>query len=134
MIEFQRRAPLADTLSVAPLIDIIFLLLLFFLLTSVFMDPGIPVELFESTTAEIQAEQMELVISVSKAGTVFVNNTVVSDDELPAALAVLLKRKTGQSITLRVDQDAPFSLFARVMDAAKQAGGEDLIISAESLQ
>jgi biopolymer transport protein ExbD len=130
MIEFQRKKPLDESLRVAPLLDIIFLLLLFFLLTSVFMEPGIPVELPESDTAELQSEQQEVVIALSKSGEITVNSNSVSYDELSTALSTLLQSSTTRNVIVNVDKATPFDAFIRVVDAVKQAGGEDLIISA----
>lgn len=130
MIEFQRKKPLDESLRVAPLLDIIFLLLLFFLLTSVFMEPGIPVELPESATAEFQDEQKEIVIALSRSGEISVNSSSVTYDELPAALSMLFQSSTKRNVIVNVDKATPFDAFIRVVDAVKQAGGENLIISA----
>ena len=130
MIEFQRKKPLDEGLRVAPLLDIIFLLLLFFLLTSVFMEPGIPVELPESTTAELQGEQIEVVVALSRSGEISVNSRSVPYDELSATLSSLFQLSTKCNVVVNVDKATPFDAFIRVVDAVKEAGGEDLIISA----
>jgi biopolymer transport protein ExbD len=132
MIEFQRKKPLKEGLMIAALIDIIFLLLLFFLLTSVFITPGIVVELPESKTAKFQEEQLELVISISKMGELFIENTHVSFDELPLTLSILFQRYTKRNVIINIDKATPFDVFIRVVDAVKQAGGENLIISTEN--
>jgi biopolymer transport protein ExbD len=131
MIEFQRKKRLHEGLHITPLIDIIFLLLLFFLLTSVFINPGIVVELPESETAELQKEQLKLVISISKSGEIFVDNSIIPFDELPATLSNLFQRYTRENVTVKVDRNVPFELFIQVVDAVKQAGGKNLTISTE---
>ena len=131
MIEFERQKPLNNTLSIAPLIDIIFLLLLFFMLTSVFIEPGIPLDLPKSTTAEFQPRQAEIVIYITKLGEIYVDHEFIAFDGLYSALSAMFQGKTEKSVTLKADKDVPFGLFVRVMDVAKEAGGEHLIISAE---
>jgi len=130
MIEFERPKPFNNSLSIAPLIDIIFLLLLFFLLTSVFIDPGIPLNLPEAATAEFQ-EQTEQIIYISKLGEIYVNDQFVPFDELLALLSDILQNDTGKHVTIKADKEVAFGAFVRVLDVAKEAGGQDLIISAE---
>ena len=129
MIEFQRKKPLDEGLQVAPLLDIIFLLLLFFLLTSVFLNPGLQVDLPESNAAEFQREQIEIVIVLSNTGELSVNSSRVAYDELPATLSPILQAAPQRDVIVKVDRAAPFDLFIGVVDAVKQAGGDNLIIS-----
>ena len=118
-----------NSLSIAPLIDIIFLLLLFFLLTSVFIDPGIPLNLPEAATAEFQEEQAEQIIYISKSGEIYVNDRFIPFDDLFDVLSDMLQG--GKNVTIKADKEVAFGVFVRVLDVAKEAGGQDLIISAE---
>lgn len=132
MIEFQHKKAFTEELAIAPLLDIIFLLLLFFLLTSVFMDPGVPVELAESTTAEFQQDTFKVLITLSSSGELFAQDEALSFDELPARLELLFHTHAQHEVTLKVDKDTPFQHFIHLMDILKQVGGDDLIISAET--
>jgi biopolymer transport protein ExbD len=131
MIAFERPKPLNTSLSIAPLIDIIFLLLLFFLLTSVFIDPGIPLNLPKAATAEFQEEQAEQIVYISKLGEIYINDQFVPFDELFTTLSAVFRRYPGESVTIKADKEVAFGLFVRVMDITKQAGGQELVISAE---
>ena len=131
MIEFQRTKPIHDTLSVAPLIDIIFLLLLFFLLTSVFIDPGIPLNLPEASNADFQEEQQGTILYISKAGELYVNEQFIPYDDLFDTLVHIIEGNPNKNVTIKADKEAAFGVFVRVMDLAKEAGGKDLVIAAE---
>ena len=131
MIEFQRQAPLHSSLNIAPLIDIIFLLLLFFILTSVFAEPGIPVDLSASATAEFQDETGKIQLSLSASGTIGLNGEIIAMRELPAALNALFQQTRQRVVTVNVDRHAPFEQFVSLIDTAKAAGGETLILSTE---
>lgn len=131
MIEFERPKPRNEALNIISLIDIMFFLLLFFLLTSVFVDPGIPLELPEAATAEFQPEQAERVIFISKAGEIRVNGEFVPLDQLEAILAAMLQGRAPKQVTIKADKEVAFGLFVRVMDLAKKAGGQDLVIAAD---
>lgn len=131
MIEFEQPKPLNTSLSIAPLIDVIFLLLLFFLLTSVFIDPGIPLDLPEAATAEFQQEQAEQVIYISKLGEIYLNDQFIPVDDLFVVLSDMLKDNAEKYVTIKADEEVAFGIFVRVLDIAKEAGGENLVISAE---
>ncbi len=131
MIEFEKLKPLNTSLSVAPLVDIIFLLLLFFLLTSVFIDPGIPLNLPEAATAEFQEKLVEVVIYISKSGEIYLNEQFIPFDSLFGVLSEMLQASKGKNVTIKADKEVAFGIFVRVLDVAKEAGGQDVIVSAE---
>ncbi|MDY0094513.1 MAG: biopolymer transporter ExbD [Candidatus Vecturithrix sp.] len=131
MIEFERPKPLSNSLSITPLVDIIFLLLLFFLLTSVFITPGIPLDLPEAATAEFQEQPTQEVVYISRLGEIYWNDRFMSIDDLSQALSQALQQRTDRQVTIKADKEVAFGLFVRVMDLVKAAGGEDLVISAE---
>jgi biopolymer transport protein ExbD len=131
MIEFERPKPFRHSLEIAPLIDIIFLLLLFFLLTSVFIEPGIPLDLPEAATAAFQQDQSEQVVYITRTEEIYLNDRPVSIDELSVSLAERLRTHATSSLTIKADQDVPFGTFVRVLDIAKQAGGQDVVIAAK---
>jgi biopolymer transport protein ExbD len=130
MIEFERPKPLTP-LNIAPtsMIDIIFLLLLFFLLTSVFSeDLGIPLDLPQAATAEPPQERPEEVIYISKTGEIYMNGQSVPLDNLFMELS---KAETGKPITIKADKEVAFGIFVRVLDIAKAVGGQNVVIAAE---
>ena len=131
MIEFQRPKPLPELLNLTSLIDVIFLLLLFFILTSIFADPGIPVELSESAVAAFQETPGEIRMSLLANGEVGVNGEIIGMNELPSALESLLHATSRRVVTVDADQGASFERFIRIIDVVKSAGGEKLVISAE---
>ncbi len=131
MIEFEHPKPLSTSLSIAPLVDIIFLLLLFFLLTSVFIDPGIPLNLPEASSADFQDDSQGIRLYISKAGEISLNEQFIPVDDLPDTLSRMFQRRASRHVTLKADKDVAFGVFVRVMDMAKEAGGSDLVIAAE---
>lgn len=131
MIEFQRQTPLHNSLNIAPLIDIIFLLLLFFILTSVFAKPGIPVELPASAAAGLQDDNGEIQLSLSATGDIGLNGHTIAMHELPAALTALFQETQRPVVAVNVDRRAPFEQFVTLIDTAKAAGGETLLIVTE---
>lgn len=131
MIEFERPKTINEALSITPLIDVIFLLLLFFMLTSVFIQPGISLDLPEAATAEFPDEYTGLVVYISRFGEIVVNEQVVAFDEMVAVITEEIARHARPQVTIQADKEVAFGLFVQVLDAAREAGGETLMISAE---
>lgn len=131
MIEFDRPKPLTNGLKIVSLLDVIFLLLLFFILTSVFLDPGLPLDLPEAVTAAFQEAQPEVIIYITRLGELSVNDQPVPLEHLPAALTKMFSAGAAKQVTLKADKEVAFGLFVQVLDIAKAAGGENLTIAAQ---
>ena len=92
--------------------DIIFLLLIFFMLTSSFITPsGLQVNLPSSETSDIVMQ--EITVSVTKDLKYSVNDKVVSRDQVKAELTALLTGKNGQ-VVLHIDKDVPVEYLVEI--------------------
>lgn len=131
MIEFERPKSKTPTLSMTSMMDIIFLLLLFFLLTAVFADPGIPVNLPEASTATMPEEQAEQTIYITRFGEIYLNSQPVTIEDLSGILTERFRSQPVRQVTIKADKEVAFGLFVKVMDLAKAAGGENLTIAAQ---
>lgn len=117
--------------DLTPLIDIIFILLIFFLVTASFdstVEQAVQVDLPEgSSSGEIQAEE-ELTVYIQADGQVslIVGETTradaVSTDELPARLAALHRELGARSVFIRGDENVRYGEVVRVLDACRSAG------------
>ncbi|MFH1674609.1 MAG: biopolymer transporter ExbD [Pseudomonadota bacterium] len=127
-MHFRRRKKSHLTLSIAPLVDIVFLLLIFFLLSSSYVQPSIKLNLPEAKNKET-AQKQEIVVTVDKTGTIYLNREPVAFDELSERLGNLMKTTPQREIIFRGDRTIAYDLFVRIMDTAKRAGAEDIHIS-----
>ena len=110
------------------LTDIIFLLLVFFLLSSTFvLQPGIKVQLPLTTHTDISSEK-SIVISLAKDGTIYLNEELVNRIELGARLRQMVLNVGNPIIALRSDKASTIESLVEVMDIAKSAGGGRFII------
>ena len=110
------------------LTDIIFLLLIFFLLSSTFvLQPGIKVELPTTTTSDISSEK-SIVISLTRDGAIYLNDELVNQIELGARLRRMVLSAGEPIIAFRSDRAATIESLIEVMDIAKSAGGDKFII------
>ena len=95
------------------------------------MQPGISLDLPEATSAEFQEEPPGLVIYISRFGDIYLNEQFVTFDDLLPVISENLQRQSRPQVTIQADKEVAFGFFVRILDVAKEAGGEDLIISAE---
>ena len=118
-IQRQRRPSIRMELS--PLIDCIFQLLIFFMLSSTFLTPAIQLTL-PSATAGTSQNELEIIITLSEEGDVYLNNTQTSLISLKSELQRMLTESSHKSVTIRGDQNMPYSAFLDALDIAKRSG------------
>ena len=121
-----KRSTVAGTLSLTPLIDVVFLLLIFFLVTSEFEDQERRLDIVlpnATTAAPMAGKPREVVIDIDAAGTTYVRGDPVSIDELEQVLATAVDRNpTNQSAIIRADRDTAFQPVVSVMDVCNRTG------------
>jgi len=122
---YQLQAPLTS------LIDIVFLLLIYFLLTTNFMvDEGIQVKLPQANATSPQSEK-EITIYVDGTGKVFMDNRAVPLNELFTIIKSKLGEKTNAPVVIKADKSVILNKAVRVMDVAKAAGADRLVLATE---
>ena len=116
-------------INITSLIDVVFLLLLFFVVTSTFLErPGIDLALPEASTAGAEGEG-ELTVTVEPDGTVYVSGTRVPTEALPQRLEAALAGREPRRVFLEADARVPHGRVVQVMDAARQAGATALVVA-----
>lgn len=118
-IQRQRRPSVRMELS--PLIDCIFQLLIFFMLSSTFLTPAIQLTL-PSATAGTSQNKLEIIITLSESGDVYLNKTPTSLIALESELKRLLAKSEKKSVTIRGDENMPYSAFLDALDITKRSG------------
>lgn len=108
----QAKNKVNAAFSMSSMTDIIFLLLIFFMLTSSFITPsGLQVNLPSSETSDIVMQ--EITVSVTKDLKYSVNDKVVSRDQVKAELTALLTGKNGQ-VVLHIDKEVPVEYLVEI--------------------
>jgi biopolymer transport protein ExbD len=131
MFQFQNQNRTIDKMETSAFADIIFLLLIFFLLSSSFILPTeIPVNPPKSDSPDT-AEDQSIVVTLTKSGDSFVDDEKVPFAELGAALAARLENAPVKAVAVRGDESISLGLLVEVMDLARNAGAEKLAIAAE---
>ncbi len=130
-MEFKRRKKIHTQLDIAPLIDIVFLLLIFFMLSSHFItQSGIKIILPKAVTAKLHQEE-DIVIFISEHNNLYLNKEPLTLDALLIKLKAKVKQSEKKTVIIKADERINLGLAVKVMDIAKQADAEGLIISAK---
>ena len=103
------------SIDLTPLIDTIFMLLIFFIMTTTFSRPVLDILLPESSEAEASDDRREQVISIKADGSLHYEGRQIDKSELVAVLS----ERPEALLNLYVDQKAPFEAFVGVVDIAK---------------
>jgi biopolymer transport protein ExbD len=121
-MEFERRRQRNGRIDIAPLVDIVFNLLLFFVITyNIAADSAIRVRLPESSTAESLADE-PIVISVTRGGEIFIGDQPVGMEDLPAAVQAAFVMSPGTGVQIKADQEAAVGILIKVVDGVRLSG------------
>ena len=118
-MKFKRKVFLeTGRLDIAPLIDVVFLLLIFFMLTSSFIfQPGIRVNLPKAVTSEILQKEL-LVVVITEDNEIFISERPITRDELVSRIT--LAARDGQSLLIKVDKQADLGKVIEIWDICRQ--------------
>ena len=122
------------TFDFAPMVDVVLLLLIFFFLTSNLgaRQNALPLDLPRASTT-VQETPALPIVSVDRAGKLYLNGKETTLTQLGAQLRPLLQT-SGGVVGLRADERGSYGTVVRVMDEIKRAGGERLALGTRSAQ
>lgn len=114
--------------KMTPMIDVVFLLLIFFVVTSTFLErPGIDLTLPEAGSAPVAARE-ELTVRLGADGGTWVDGVAVDPAALADSLSARLERDGGDRVVLEADERVSHGRVVQAMDAARRAGAEALVV------
>lgn len=120
-------------LMIIPMIDIIFFLLVFFMLSTLYMveQRTMPVALPQTVSGKQDASQ-QVPITVTAAGKIFVDQEEIPLDLLPTRIQVELGRQPETVFVLRADRQTEYGIVMTVMDSLKQLGVRRISVATEA--
>ncbi|GAB4292025.1 MAG: biopolymer transporter ExbD [Myxococcota bacterium] len=120
------------TLELTPLIDMVFLLLIFFMVTTTFTtSAGIQVDLPRAKAREITHAQEDVVLAITKDGKLIYRGEVIALERLKEILTKIAARDPDTLIIVQADFDAQHGKVVEVMDVAKTLGLGKLAIATQ---
>ena len=102
--------------------DIAFLLLIFFMTTTIFkMEDGLPVALPRAETVQKQKREMIMRIWINRDGAISINDKLVAVDNIEAIIVTNLQEKPTLIVAFNADDRCPYSVVSDVMEELKKA-------------
>lgn len=128
-MRFTRKGEEDFSLDYTPLIDVVFLLLIFFMVSTQFVSftKRMEVALPKSKAGKVVKEKKVMVIEMTAQGEIFLNGHPVSLKRLETILEK--EKKAIRSVTIRADKSLPYGDVVRVMGICKAAGAPEIGIA-----
>jgi len=127
-MNFRSKRTSDPDLNILPLIDVVFLLLIFFMVTTTFeRESEISITLPQASREPVEPDDRVIEVAIDKQGRVFINEQALADSQ-PATIrealneAVMSGDRENPPIIINADAQATHQNVVRVMDAARQLG------------
>jgi biopolymer transport protein ExbD len=130
-MRFKKTKEEDPRLGITPLIDIVFLLLIFFMLTSHFhIASGLPIRLPKIAQKRFEKDREKIVLVIDKQGRTYLKGKQVKLQDLRPRLTRMVEKEGLGHLLLEADKEVKHGMVVRVMDLAKRAGVSTIIIAA----
>lgn len=115
-------------IDLSPLLDVVFILLIFFIVSTVFVrESGVNVDKPESVTAK-ELERTSILIAITRNGEVVYDGSNIGVGGVRATVEQLLRNQT-RPVVLQTDKTVPAELLVNVIDQVKLAGADNVSIA-----
>jgi len=128
-MQLSNSRPRRVNLDLTPLIDVVLMLVIFFMLTTTFvLSPGVQVDLPQGSSLQ-QPRESDAIITITKDGAVYFQDAQVSLETLQAVLQRAKSQQPGLRVVIKADTLVQHGRVVEVMDMAKLVGIERLAIA-----
>jgi biopolymer transport protein ExbD len=129
---FPLPAKADPRIDISPLIDVVFQLLIFFVVTTTFLtDSGIPLELPEAASGQNESVREEMSVRVARDGGLRFKGEMVSLDDLHGILVDAVKTSPNEALTIYGDGQVDYETVIQVMDVARRARVPGIVLATE---
>ncbi len=117
--------------DITPLIDIVFIMLIFFIVTASFVkESGVEIDRPQAETAVMQS-QTSILIGITATDEVWINNRPVDVRAIRANVLRLMAENPQGGVVIQADRDSRNDMLVKVMDQIRQAGVEKIALAAQ---
>lgn len=129
---FQQASEEEDV-NVTPLLDIVFIMLIFFIVTSTFVkEPGVEVERPDATTAS-ERKLASIIVAISADDEIWINKERVELDEVRAIVEQLRRENPKGTAVVQADSKAKSRMLVEVVTQIRATGISDVAVSTEEV-
>ena len=129
----RRELGFSAEINVTSLVDVVLTLLVIFMITAPMMQGGVEVKVPRARTESVPSDE-GLVISIDRAGQIFVGSARVDWEQFETLFPQLVREKGANSVYLRADEGVPYGTVVRVLGAMKAADVASVGLIAEPEQ
>ncbi|VAX16080.1 Biopolymer transport protein ExbD/TolR [hydrothermal vent metagenome] len=132
-MKFKRTEEEDYSLQLTPLIDVVFLLLIFFMVSTAFIDftRQMEIELPDSTLGGAMEKTEVFEIEITAGRKIFLNGEKVDMESLRALLEMESNKMIKRSAVIRADKNAMHGMVVKVMEACKDSGITDIGVAVQ---
>lgn len=122
-----------EDVNVTPLLDIVFIMLIFFIVTSTFVkEPGIEVDRPEAVTTE-ERKFAKIIVAISSEDEIWINNEMVTLEEVRVRVEELRLENPKSTAVIQADTEARSRMLVEVANQIRDAGVSDIAVSTEEV-
>ncbi len=131
-MSFLRKPDEEPRIDLTPMVDVVFLLLIFFMISTTFVEsPGISIKLPESSAETVEREPKEIKVYLSREGDIYHRDRKITLDDFKELLAEHQSDAEETTVLLLADQESRHGKVVTLMDLARDAGFVKLAIATE---
>jgi len=129
----QRKQPEEATIDLTPMLDVVFIMLIFFIVTATFVkESGIEVTKPEYDETIIQAaKKASVLVAINEDNQIYINQEALDVDAVGPTIELLLAENPKGTIVIQPDREADVTVYAKVQDAITRTGAEKVIMALE---
>ncbi len=135
-MKFARRTRNEVEVNLTPLIDVVFLLLIFFMVSTTFTkESQLSIDMPEASASPGTVAERTLEISITRSGEFAINDVALTNNKLPTLMNALQKVSDGDNtlpLVITADNATPHQSVVTAMDAAGQLGFSHLSITTKN--
>jgi biopolymer transport protein ExbD len=122
-------------LMIIPMIDIIFFLLVFFMMSTLYMveQRTLPVSLPQASAAQADVAK-NVAITIARDGVIYIEQEQIPPELFKARIQAQLARQAGSAFVLRADKQAEYGRVVQVLDELKVLGVKKVAVATEQAQ
>ena len=131
MIRRRRRAPEDSSIDITPMLDIVFIMLIFFIVTTTFIkETGVEVNRPNASTA-VADERGNILIAITENNEIYIDKRLIDLRAVRANVERLKAENPEGSVIIQADKSSKTGLLVETMDHVRLAGVQNVSIAAE---
>ena len=131
-MNFSSRVRQEPSIDVTPLLDVVFQLVLFFMVSTTFDDsPALEIELPQSSSRSVVQEELNLEVWIDSKGIYFIEQQAVGSEQLKSRIEDGLSQNPEMVLIIKADENTSHGAVVELMDTAQELGVNHLTVGAK---